>query len=414
MSLLAIVSSKRNLLLFAAAVLLVVFVIGNSVKPPVTGSVRATMSTYDPSSRRFNAPTVLYEFFPLLHRKNKKVLITGGAGFIGSQLGYFLHRQGYDVILLDNMLFGYEDNLIVDGVKFGRVVVGDVLDERVFEHLTGVDTVFHFAALSALPVCQSNPRAAMDVNVAGVANILEGVRLKGVRRFIFASTSAVYEENKEPILTEDLAVSPHLLYSLSKQQAELLVRAFADTYDQDVVILRFFNVFGPHQDFRRKSPPFTSYLVRELLNDRVPIFHSDGMQKRDYVFVTDLMDLAVRAMDSPKARGETFNVASGVSYSVNEMFEIVAKTLRSSIKPVYHDAASFWNAYPELFHGEKPMRREILVREVNKAVFGSNEKAKNLLGWEPKVTMEKGLLEMIKYIKQMEHVTSTKLETAWG
>jgi nucleoside-diphosphate-sugar epimerase len=398
-------------IILALVIVLVLISLLYSKTPSVT---RPTIKSYDPSSRRFAAPEVRYEDFPTVNRKNTKVLITGGAGFIGSQLGYFLHRQGYDVILLDNMLFGYEDNLIVDGTRFGRLVVGDVLDERVYEHLTGVDTIFHFAALSALPVCQSNPRAAMDVNVAGVASMLEGARIKGVRRFIFASTSAVYEENKEPILTEDLHVSPHLLYSMSKQQAELLVRAYASTYDQDTVILRFFNVFGPHQDFRRKSPPFTSYLVRELLNDRVPIFHSDGEQKRDYVYVTDLMDLATRSMTSPKARGETFNVASGVSFSVNEMFDIVARHLRSPVKPVYRDAEHFWNAYPELFEGERPMKREILVREVNKAVFGSNEKAKELLGWVPKVSMEQGLLEMVKYIKQMEKTVSTKkLEVAW-
>ena len=188
----------------------------------------------------------------------------------------------------------------------------------------------------------------------------------------------------------------------------------AETYEQDIVILRFFNVFGPHQDFRRKSPPFTSYLVRELLNGRVPIFHSDGNQRRDYVYVTDLMDLAIRSMNSPQARGETFNVASGVSYSVNDMFAIVAKQLRSSVKPTFHDAASFWNAYPELFQGEKPLKKEILEREVNKAVLGSNENAKKLLGWDPKVSMEQGLLEMIKYIRKVDQGTSGKLETAWG
>ena len=405
---------KRNVLLLVAAAVIVIYLAHGKDTESSGGSVRPTIVTYDPSTRRFQEPQVIYEHFPVRNRKGKKILITGGAGFIGSQLGHFLHHEGYDVILLDNMLFGYEDNLVVDGEKFGRVVKGDVLDPRIFEHLKGVDTVFHFAALSALPICQSNPRAAMDVNVAGVANILEGSRIHGVRRFIFASTSAVYEENKEQVLTEDLSVSPHLLYSLSKYQAELLVRAIAETYEQDIVILRFFNVFGPHQDFRRKSPPFTSYLVRELLNGRVPIFHSDGNQRRDYVYVTDLMDLAIRSMNSPQARGETFNVASGVSYSVNDMFAIVAKQLRSSVKPTFHDAASFWNAYPELFQGEKPLKKEILEREVNKAVLGSNEKAKKLLGWEPKVSMEQGLLEMIKYIRKVDQGTSGKLETAWG
>lgn len=244
--------------------------------------------------------------------------------------------------------------------------------------------------------------------------MLEASRIHGVRRFIFASTSAVYEENSEEILTEDLVVSPHLLYSLGKYQAEQLVQAMAKTYDMDVVILRFFNVFGPHQDFRRKSPPFTSYIIRELLNDRVAVLHSDGKQRRDYVYIDDLMDLANRAMTMPDAAGHVFNVASGKSYSVNEMYDIVAGHVHSKIRPVYHDAVSFWSAYPDMFKGVRPIKKEILVKEVNKVVLGSNTKAKVILGWEPKVTMEQGLLNMIKYVQSLDKELQKKsFDTAW-
>jgi len=272
--------------------------------------------------------------------------------------------------------------------------------------------VFHFAAITALPVCQNYPRHALDVNVAGVASVMEYSRIAGVRRFIFASTSAVYEENHEPVFTETLTVSPHLIYSLSKYQIEQLVFANAFAYDLDVVVLRFFNVYGPHQDFRRLSPPLASYVVRELVNGRVPIFHSNGEQSRDYIFVTDLMDLAIRAMSSPNAKGQIFNVASGRSYSVNEMYLIVAKQLNSNIRPVYHEAVDFWKAYPEMFSGAKPLNVSILVKEVNKRSLGSNEKARNLLGWEPKVTMEQGLSAMIDYVRK-RNAGASKVRTSW-
>jgi nucleoside-diphosphate-sugar epimerase len=385
-------------------------------------------------------PLVLYEH-PPSNPNGKKVVITGGAGFLGSQLGWHLHQSGYDVTLIDNMMFGYEDNLYVPDVNgtakkqaarasghgghgaaakheyFGRFVFGDVLDPRVWKFLDGADCVFHFAALSALPVCQANPRDAMNINVGAVANILEGARRGGVRRFIFASTSAVYESNTEDVLTEDLNVNPHLLYSLSKRQAELLVRGMATTNALDAVILRFFNVYGPHQDFRRASPPFTSYLIRELVHGRRPVLHSDGKQQRDYVHVDDLIRLAELVMTSPKARGETFNVASGTPVSVNDIYHIVSAALnRTDLQPVYRDAGRFWDGYPELFAGRSPIRKSILEKEVLKRTVGSYAKAERLLGWKPQVTMQAGLQEMVRYVlrsHRMDSDTADAEKTAW-
>lgn len=356
------------------------------------------------------------ELFP----KRLRVLITGGAGFIGSQLGWKLHALGHQVILLDNMMFGYWDNLEVDKKTFGQFVLGDVMDPRIAPLFTNVDIVFHFAALSALPVCQSYPRDSMAINVGGVANILELSRQAGVKRFIFASTSAVYENNKDAILTEDLPVNPHLLYSLSKYQSELLVKGMAATNGLDTVILRFFNVYGPHQDFRRKSPPFTSYIIRELVRGKTPVLHSDGKQKRDYVHVEDLMSLASLCMTHEKAKGEIFNVASGDPYSVNEIYDIVAKALnKSHIRPRYQSAAKFWEAYPNLFAGQNPIKMEILEKEVTKQTVGSFEKAKQLLGWSPKVSMKDGLVDMVNYVMKSQKMMMTNgaevsEKSAWG
>lgn len=378
------------------------------------------------SSRGFPKPVVRYTAFPVSSSATgKTIVITGGAGFIGSQLGYHLHRMGHRVVLIDNMRFGYLDNLEVNGEQFGQFVEADVLDPRIDMFFDSADVVFHFAALSALPVCQSHPRDAMNVNVGGVANVLEICRKRGVRRFIFASTSAVYENTKHKdgspadeklILSEDLDVNPHLLYSLSKYQAELLVKSYSATYQLDSVILRFFNVYGPHQDFRRQSPPFTSYIIRELVNHARPVLHSDGTQRRDYVHVDDLMRLAVLVMNHPNASNEVFNVASGTHYSVNEMFEIVKKALKSDITPIFNPAERFWDKYPQLFDGKKPIKKEILIHEVNKRTVGSYAKAQRLLGWTPQVSMERGLASMVEFVqrdqKRNQAVLSKKATTS--
>lgn len=352
---------------------------------------------------------------PLPQAERKKIVITGGAGFIGSQLGHYLWSKGHDVTLIDNMRFGYEDNLVVDGKKFGRFVLADVLDTRVWKYLKNADAVYHFAALSALPVCQSHPRDATNVNVGGVANILEGARQKGVKRFIFASTSATYERNHEPVLLENLTVTPTLLYSLGKYQAEQLVQGTYHVYGLPYTILRFFNVYGPHQDFRRTSPPFTSYVARELAQGRAPKLHSDGEQRRDYVHIRDLMRLAEIVMTHPKAEAETFNVASGDTYSVNEMFKILQAAAGTSVTPEYRSAEHFWDAYPELFHGAMPIKKKILIEEVTKRTVGSYEKAHRLVGWKPEVTMENGLKELYSYVKKAVEAGQDKsaAKSAW-
>jgi nucleoside-diphosphate-sugar epimerase len=145
-----------------------------------------------------------------------KILITGGAGFIGSQLGYYLHKKGNDVVLLDNMEHGHEDNLEIDGERFGTFVNMDIRDKLLANEMADVDYVVHLAGVSSLPRCQSEPAYAIDVNVGGTANVLEACRRAGVKRMVFASTGAVYEGNDEYPQSEDLELSPYLVYPMSK------------------------------------------------------------------------------------------------------------------------------------------------------------------------------------------------------
>ena len=322
--------------------------------------------------------------------RRPRVLITGGAGFVGSQLGQRLASDGHEVILLDNMAFGHLDNLLMDGRPFGRFVCRDIRDPSTDGLYEGVDCVFHLAGVAALPVCQAEPREAYDVNVGGTGAVLEAARRAGVRRVVFSSTSAVYERTKNDVLHEETTIAPDLVYACTKQSAEVLCRAYALNYGLDVVVCRFFNVFGPHQDVLRASPPFTSYVARELAHDRSPVlFNRRNDVRRDYVHVADVVDLLLRIMRDPGVHhAELFNVCSGVGHSVPELYEKFRRVSGKMIDATYRDPAEFWDRYPSLFAGSHPLSRERVIEEVFKSAVGSNAKVRAAFGWEPRLDLE--------------------------
>lgn len=321
-----------------------------------------------------------------------KVLITGGAGFVGSQLGHRLAAEGHDVVLLDNMSYGHLDNLVVDGGTFGRFVCRDIRDPQAATLYEGVDCVVHLAGIAALPACQLDPREAYDVNVAGTGQVLEAARRAGVRRVIFSSTSAVYEKTKAPVLREDAEVHPDLVYACTKHAAEDVCRAFAKNYGMDVVVCRFFNLFGPHQDIQRTSPPFTSYVARELAHDRAPVLYNQTDARRDYVHVADVIELLLRMMRSERPyAADVFNICTGVGQSVPELYQIFQQVSGKTIAPVYDDPAKFWDRYPALFSGRFPLSRERIVEEVYKNAVGSPDKARAEFGWTPQADITAGL-----------------------
>ena len=319
----------------------------------------------------------------------KKVLITGGAGFVGSQLGQRLAAEGHEVILLDDMSFGHLDNLLMNGRPFGRFVCRDIRDPRTNDLYAGVDCVFHLAGVAALPVCQADPREAYDVNVAGTGAVLEAARRAGVRRVVFSSTSAVYERTKSTPLREDDVIAPDLVYACTKQSAEVLCRAYAANYGLDVVVCRFFNVFGPHQDVLRVSPPFTSYVARELAHDRSPVLFNDRSDVlRDYVHVADVVELLMRVMrDEAQFAADVFNVCSGAGHSVPELYDAFRRVSGKSIDPTFRDPAEFWSRYPMLFDGPRPLSRERVIEEVYKSAIGSNAKARAAFAWRPELDL---------------------------
>lgn len=247
-----------------------------------------------------------------------KILLTGAAGGIGSTLGYYLYKKGHILTFIDNLRNGYLENLTINGETFGKFYNLSICNSNLNELIKDdYDCIIHLAAITALPDCETNAVETINVNVSGTMNILECARKWNVPHVIFASTSAVYENNKEKVFTEDLKVNPRLWYSLSKKMSEEVCESYRLNYGMPVTTLRFFNVFGPRQDIHRKHPPLINYIVREIMNNNSPILHSNGEQSRDYIHVDDVVKLIDLCLE--KKPDDTFNVCTGTLVSVNQI-----------------------------------------------------------------------------------------------
>jgi len=328
-----------------------------------------------------------------------KALITGAAGFIGSQLSHRLWKDGYELVLVDNFSYGSEDNLQFEDHDFREEIIRvDIRDRKAMEEIVSkgdIDYIYNIAGIAPLPDCQTNPCDAIDVNLTAFVNLLELSRQYGVKKVIQASTNAMYENEKEFPTKEDNFKVPTLIYPNTKYCAERFAESYCRTYGMNVTCIRFANVYGPHIDCLRKQPPFVGYMIRELYYDRTPVFHSDGKQRRDYIYVDDLIDLAIRVQ-----HGEGFdsvNCSSNQNYSVNEMYEIAQKIMGKSIKAEYASNAHYWEKYPKLYSGAYAIKDEILAHEINKYSLCDNTHAKEKYGWEPKVNIEEGLKNVVEY-----------------
>ena len=327
-----------------------------------------------------------------------KVLVTGAAGFIGGQLWHALWQRGDEVVGIDNFSYGNLDNLKFDDHDFGPEVRRmDIRDRQAIPALFEAekfDVVYNIAGIAPLPDCQSDPVQAVEVNTLGLVHLLECARRTGVKQVVQASTNAMYENETEFPTVETSFHTPTLIYPNTKYCGERFCQSFADTYGMTVTCLRFANVYGPHIDCLRKQPPFVGYMIRELYYDRVPEFHSDGNQRRDYIYVDDLIDLALRVTD--RKGFDAVNVSSNTNYSVRELYAIACRLMHKDIPAQYWDSAHYWAKYPELYGGAYGIRPEILDHEVNKYSLCDNSHAKELYGWTPKVSIEEGLARVIE------------------
>lgn len=333
------------------------------------------------------------------------IMITGVAGGIGSTLGYQLHQKGHTIFGVDNFANGYKENLSIGGTtycyKFFNTDIRN--NSEIFNILitNKIDVIIHLAAITALPICEANPTESISVNVGGTASMLDAARRAGIKQFVFASTSAIYENNKsaDAPFTENLPVSPRLIYPLSKKLAEDLCKSYETNYKMVVNVLRFFNVFGPRQDIHRKNPPLINYIVKEAIANRRPILHSSGLQQRDYIFVNDVTNLIELVINKPTSN-VTINVSSGVLLGVQEIVKAVLEELNPSIIPIYQPADHFWDNYPILFDGIYPLDKNIIIKEVNKFSLGDNRLAKELFEWRPETDLIKMIKQTAREIKE--------------
>ena len=327
-----------------------------------------------------------------------KILITGAAGFIGSQLAHKLWQQGSELILIDNFSYGKEDNLQFEDHNFINEVINmDIRDRKGIADLLkngDVDYIYNIAGIAPLPDCQTNPQEAIDVNVIGVVNLLENARKYGVKKFILASTNAIYENETSFPTSENGFKLPTLIYPNTKYAAERFCQSYNLTYNMNITCLRFANVYGPHIDCMRKQPPVVAYMIRELFYNRTPIFHSNGEQKRDYIYVDDLISLAIKVQDS--VGFDCVNVSANQNYSVNELYNIASKIMGKNIKPKYADDEHYWAKYPDLYNGVYPIKKEILNHEINKYSLCDNTYAYQKYGWKPQIDIEQGLKRVIE------------------
>lgn len=348
-----------------------------------------------------------------------RYIITGGCGFIGSHLTEYLLNNycNCNIVIIDNLYSGIIDNLPnhIQNDNRLQIIKMDIRDSSLEEYILEDDIIIHLAAISALPECQSNPLLSFDVNVSGTINILEISRKKHIKRIIFASTSAVYENNMSYPCKESDIINPSLIYSLTKSTAESICLSYIKNYNLEIRIIRFFNIFGGNQDFRRLSPPLTIYIINELINNRIPILHSDGTQKRDYLYIDDLLNLLNKIIHKDKINYRIYNACSGKVYSVSEIYDIIVKKLKNTYlisecadNPKYQDPTLFWQKYSNLMEGKHCLNKDIITDEVIKYTLGSNELAIQEFNWIPNISMEDGLHEIINQKLQLEKLKIAK------
>jgi UDP-glucose 4-epimerase len=260
-----------------------------------------------------------------------KILVTGGAGFIGSHIVDRLLKEDFEVLILDDLSSGSLANIVhTQNNKNCKLVQGDIRDGAlVKEVMMDVDAVFHEAALVSVPLSIQKPLLTNDVNVTGTLTLLKAASDAGVKRFVFASSAAVYGVNSAKRISEDARLNPTSPYGIAKLSGEKYLEIFNEFYGIETVSLRYFNVYGPRQGLNLQAQyggVITIFLDR-LLRDLPPIIHGDGEQTRDFVYVEDVAEANMCALNSEDAAGGVFNIGGGIRTSVNSLAESLKKLL---------------------------------------------------------------------------------------
>jgi len=310
--------------------------------------------------------------------QNKRILITGGAGLIGSHIADLLAQDGVDeIVVLDNFVRGRRENL-ANAMSKARVTIveGDLRDRRLLEEvMTGIDLVFHQAAIR-ITQCAEEPRLAVDVLVNGTFNVLEAAVNAGVSKVVAASSASVLGmADSFPTTEQHHPYNNRTIYGASKAFNEGLLRSFAEMYGLKYVALRYFNVYGPRMDVHGAYTEVFIRWMERIASGQAPIIFGDGLQTMDFVHVHDIARANVLAAKSD-VTDEVFNVASGTEISLGELAAMLPSIMGS-------------NATPEFAPARKvnPVPRRL----------ASTQKAKDMLGFETRITIEEGLKSLVEW-----------------
>jgi len=310
-----------------------------------------------------------------------RYLVTGGAGFIGSNIVDALVNRGERVRVLDNFSTGKRGNLAGYGDRV-EVVEGDIRDiEACRTAARGVEVIFHQAALASVPRSLKDPITVHDVNVNGSITVLVAAKACGVRRVVYASSSSVYGAREGLPRTEDDAPAPLSPYAASKLAVEFYLYVYFASEGLETVALRYFNVFGPRQDPNSQYAAVVPSFLRQLLDGNAPTIYGDGEQTRDFTYIENVVHGNLLAAEAPAAAGRTMNLACGDRFSVNYLFERLADLTGSSLTPRYEPGRP----------GDVPHSQADIAR------------ARELLEYRPRVSFEDGLARTVAWFRDQRN-----------
>lgn len=316
-----------------------------------------------------------------------KVLVTGGAGFIGSNLCEALLRRGDEVVCLDNFATGHIENLLPLIEEFKErftLIVGDIrkLDDC-RKAVSGVEYVLHEAALGSVPRSINDPVTTNEVNISGFMNMLVAARDAGVKRFVYAASSSTYGDSKTLPKVEDKIGRPLSPYAVTKYVNELYADVFSKTYGIETIGLRYFNVFGRRQDPNGAYAAVIPLFVKKFMAHESPVINGDGEYSRDFTYIENVIQMNLLAIGTtnPEAVNQVYNTAFGERTTLNQLVGYLKEYL-SEFDPAIRDV--------EVLHG--PNRAGDIPHSL-----ACIDKAKNLLGYNPQYSMQAGLKEAVKW-----------------
>jgi len=306
-----------------------------------------------------------------------KYLVTGGAGFIGSNIVHSLVKRKLPVRIIDNLSTGKMDNLANLSNKI-HLIEGDICDlATVRMAVKGIEYVFHQAALPSVPRSIENPLASNETNIKGTLNILIASRDSQVKRVIYAGSSSVYGDTPVLPKKEDMPPYPLSPYAVTKLVGEYYCKIFSSIYGLETIILRYFNVFGPRQDPKSQYSAVIPKFIQAFLTNKTPTIYGNGEQTRDFTFVENVIYANILASQVKKTHGETINVATGSRININKLLEILKEITGKNISQKY-----------------EPARKGDVLHSL-----ADISEAKRILAYTPKISLKEGLINTVRWME---------------